>query len=393
VEGIDVGPIRPPSEAASLFLRVTRNCPWNRCAFCPVYKGDRFETRPLDELLAEVERLGDAVFALRSECGVDGRGCPTVDLPTLRRLFRSGDTSEATRHAAVWLARGGATLFLQDADALCSRAGVVEALLAALRRRFPWVERITSYARARTLARLGEERLRGLRAAGLSRLHVGLESGDDETLRRMRKGTTSAEAIVAGRLARACGFELCFYVMPGLGGAERSAEHAAGTARVIAAVARDAAPDSAGGGIPPSTTVRLRTLAIAPETPLAEMAREGRFRPLAPPEVVAEIRDLVARLAGVPARLESDHDLNLLPELHGDLASEPGPLLALLDRFLAWPLERQLLFALGRRLRLVVCLDDLEEIEEEVVAAARSLGATDEASLSGCLDRLGTALL
>ena len=138
--GFEQGPIRPPSEARSLLVRVSRNCPWNHCAFCSVYKGQRFSLRSADEVLA--------------------------DLDVMRQLL--GDRPR--------------TVFLQDANPLLTRTDDLVRIVAGIRERFPGVTRITAYARTHTLARRKLAELQRIRAAGLDRLHVGVESGCDEVL-------------------------------------------------------------------------------------------------------------------------------------------------------------------------------------------------------------------
>ncbi len=299
------GPIRPPSEANSLLVRVSRNCPWNRCAFCPVYEGDRFSLRSVDEVLA--------------------------DLEAMRELY--GD--------------GVRTAFLQDANPLATRADDLVRILEGLRLAFPKVERVTAYARAHTLTRRPLAELERIRAAGLDRLHVGLESGCDQVLALVRKGVTRAVAIEGGRRARAAGFELSEYVMPGLGGRRLSAAHAADTASALVAIEPD--------------FVRLRTTAAVPGTELHAMQERGEHEPLGELETVAEIRDMLRAMTGVTTRVESDHVLNLLMELRGDLPGDRQRLIDLCDELLGLSRERQLLFVLGRRLGWLSSLRQLDD--------------------------------
>ncbi|MHC4549718.1 MAG: radical SAM protein [Planctomycetota bacterium] len=291
--GFEQGPIRPPSEARSLLVRVSRNCPWNRCVFCPAYKGERFSRREVEEVLADLDAL---------------------------RAFH-GD--------------GPRSAFLQDADPLTTRPEDLVRILEGLRERFPRVERITTYARTQTLRRKPLEDLRRIRQAGLTRVHVGLESGADSVLALVRKGVTQADHILAGARAKEAGFELSLYVMPGLGGKALTDEHADGTAAALAA-------------IEPHFT-RLRTTAVVGGTPLFEMQERGAWEPLGETETVREIRRLLAGLAGTRTRLESDHISNLLLHLRGDLPADHGALLAHCDAYLGLPQEERRLFVLGRR--------------------------------------------
>lgn len=295
-DGFEQGPIRPPSEADSLLVRVSRNCPWNRCAFCPVYKGERFSLRSADEVLA--------------------------DLDAQRELYG---------------AEGPRSVFLQDANPLLTKPDELARIVEGVRERFPRVRRVTAYARSHTLARRSPDDLRRIREAGLDRLHVGLESGCDDVLRLVRKGTTREEQIVAGQRARAAGFELSEYVMPGLGGRRLTDAHADDTASALVAIRPD--------------FVRLRTLAVLPGTELGEMAARGDFQPLTELGILSEIRRFLAGLRGLErTRLESDHVLNLLVELRGELPAELDHLLALCDEVLALPEATLRRFLLARRL-------------------------------------------
>ncbi|MBD3236308.1 MAG: radical SAM protein [Candidatus Eisenbacteria bacterium] len=290
---IDLPPYRPPSEAHSVLLRVTRGCPWNRCAFCGMYKQLRFEVRELEEIYRDIDALREIWPQARS-------------------------------------------VFLADSDALVHprRLEIVRRVRAA----FPEAERITSYSRLSTLRRLSPEKMRDLREAGLTRVHAGLESGSARVLERACKGITPAQAIAGGRRAVEAGFSVCLYVLCGLGGEEDWEEHARETARVIAALRPQ--------------FVRLRSLALLPETPLREAWEAGRFVPIAPITRLRETRLLVERLsqlllehgdgsAETPAEIEivSDHFTNqvwvdaavVYEGIHGRVPREQARLLAILD--------------------------------------------------------------
>jgi hypothetical protein len=303
--GFEQGPIRPPSEARSLLVRVSRNCPWNHCAFCPVYKGQRFSLRSADEVLA--------------------------DLDAMRALV--GDAPR--------------TVFLQDANPLLTRTDDLVRIVEGVRQRFPRVMRVTAYARTHTLARRKLPELQRIRVAGLDRLHVGVESGCDEVLRLMNKGVTREQQIEGGRRAREAGFDLSVYVMPGLGGRALSAAHADETASVVAAMQPH--------------FVRLRTTAVAPGTPLAELHARGELTAPSEVEIVAEIRRFLAGLEGVATRLESDHTLNLLVELRGELSVQRERLIGVCDRLLGLSARDQLRFMLARRLGWIGRLEHLDE--------------------------------
>ena len=132
-----------------------------------------------------------------------------------------------------WLYVGGRTVFLQDADTLIMRTPDLVEAIKYLKKTFPSINRITSYARSKTALRKSLDELESLKKAGLSRLHIGLETGDDELLKRVHKGVTADEHIRAGRKIVRSGIELSEYIMPGLGGKDLTEQHAKNTAIVL----------------------------------------------------------------------------------------------------------------------------------------------------------------
>ncbi len=344
---VEIGPIRPPSEAKSLLVRATRNCPWNRCAFCHTYRGERFSRRSVDEIIGDIDRMAALAREIREwswRCGEGGRATKHV----LRRLVEGGArVSDALHSVALWLHQGGESVFLQDANSLLMKTEDLLTVLGHIRRTFPAVRRITTYARSRTAARRSVEDLRRLAEAGLSRIHVGMESGSDRVLAFIHKGVTAEEHVEGGRRIRAAGISLCEYVMPGLGGQAWSEEHARETARVLQAIQPD--------------FVRLRTLHVVPATDLARWTAEGRFQPLSDEEILREIRLLIFLSDKLETTLVSDHILNLLEELEGRLPQDRERLLAVIDRFFALPAEDRLIFRIGRRLGMYRFLEDLED--------------------------------
>ena len=343
--GFEQGPIRPPSEARSLLVRVTRNCPWNRCAFCPVYKGRDYGARDTADILADLDAMktaADRVTTLSQKLGQGGE----VSRPVLERVH-SDPVLRDDLPVAWWLFYGGKTVFLQDANAIASPKKKLLAVLDGIRERFPDVDRITTYSQTRTLARKSVERLAAYREAGLTRIHVGLESGSDAVLERIDKGATAAVHVEGGRRVVAAGLHLCCYVMPGLGGVSLSDEHALDTAQVLTAIQPAA--------------VRLRSLVVAPRTPLAEMVEGGQFAPLPEASMVAEIRLMLSAMGRLHARLVSDHDLNLLPEIEGQLPDDLPVLLRVCDTFLGWEDVDRNRFVFGRRAGLVGSVSDLDQ--------------------------------
>ena len=368
------GPIRPPSEAHSLLVRAIRNCTWNRCTFCPVYKGTKASQRSLGEVLADVDAMAAAARAL---------GGPGASSDQMLAALHGAAVPPEAMQVALFLRGGARHVFLQDADPCAVQPDKLVAILEHLRKYFPTIERVTTYGRAATIARRRPEDLARVVTAGLTRLHLGLESGADEVLQAVCKGATSAELIEAGRKALAAGLELCFYVMPGLGGRELSEVHAQGTAAVLRAVA-SAAPAER------PLVVRLRTTAVSPGTPLADRAAAGAFTLPDDVEAAAEVRSLIEQAGDCRFELRSDHALNLLSELEGSLPGDKTRLLAVLDEFLALPSRERAEFALGARLGVYRRLADrhdprlravlegqteglLEASDDEVLAAAARL--------------------
>jgi len=330
----ELGPIRPPSEALSLLLRVTRNCPWNRCTFCAVYKGAQFERRTEQEVMEDIDVMARAADELRDLSWRQGLG-GDVPYEIVHAVLRSPDHDEGFKRVALWLHHGGRNVFLQDADSMCIRPDRLGRIVEHLKMRFPTIDRITTYARSRTLAQRALPHLKALREAGITRVHVGLESGCDPLLDLIRKGARAEHHVAGGRKAIEAGFELSCYVMPGLGGRQYSARHA----RDSAAVLRQIDPHF----------IRLRSFFVEPRSPMVELIQRGDISLLPEPEVVREIRELVSGLYGLHGRLASDHEMNLLMEVEGDLSRGPEPILSVIDRFLALPPRDQDAFVAARR--------------------------------------------
>ena len=274
------GPIyRPPSEARSLLVQATVGCPHNRCTFCLVYKNLRFKIRSVLEIKEDLEEAarvyGDRVRTLFFPAG------NTIAMPT------------------------------EDLAEVCRKARAL----------FPGLTRITVYGSSQFIVKKGLAGLRLLAEAGLTRIHVGWESGDDEILGAINKGATRAVHAEAARLLREAGIELNAYVILGIGGQEGSAAHA----RETAALVNEAPPD----------VLRLRTFVPKVNTPLLEDVLAGRFRMLSPHQVLAET---VALLEGItaPVRVESDHYTNYI-NVSGDLPQDREKMLATLKEALTRP--------------------------------------------------------
>jgi len=211
------GPIRPPSEARSLLIRLTRNCPWNKCLFCGVYKGTQFSRRSVKEIKEDIQtitRIMQELKELSWRLGSSGQ----VDDAVITRVVHQPDHSHAYRNVAAWMYYQEYTVFLQDGNNLILPSKDLVEVLNFLRQEIPQITRITSYARAKTVSRKNLEELIAIRKAGLDRIHIGMESGSDAVLQLMNKGVTAAEQTEAGKKAKEAGMTVSEYWMPGLGG-------------------------------------------------------------------------------------------------------------------------------------------------------------------------------
>ncbi|NLA75072.1 MAG: radical SAM protein, partial [Deltaproteobacteria bacterium] len=146
------GPIRPPNEAKSLLLRITRNCPWNQCLFCPVYKRRKFSLRELHEIKNDIKtarKMYDSIKELSFRLGYGGE----INSPVINALFNDADMTESYRSLAMWMYYGTNACFLQDADNLIMKTDDLVDVLECLRENFPEITRVTTYSRSRTIAR------------------------------------------------------------------------------------------------------------------------------------------------------------------------------------------------------------------------------------------------
>ena len=174
-QGFEQSPIRPPSEAYSLLIRVTRNCPWNRCTFCPVYKETRFSIRPVDHVKQDIDSVYRYVEMIRETADESGR----LRRNEVRKAVGNGQQldPQAFNAALNWINGGMKSIFIQDANSLIIKPEDMLEILTHLMDRFPWAERVTSYARSHTIARIKDVDLAAMRAAGLNKIHIGMESG------------------------------------------------------------------------------------------------------------------------------------------------------------------------------------------------------------------------
>ena len=287
------GPIyRPPSEADSLLIQATVGCPHNKCTFCMIYKkGPPFRIRPVKEICEDIKNARD----------IYGEYVKTL-------FFPAGNTI---------------IMPTEDLAAICLYAG----------EQLSHLKRITVYGSSKYIAQKGIEELKVLRKAGLGRIHVGLESGDDEVLKRVKKGTTAAEQIKAGRMVRDAGIELSEYVILGLGGTDLTLSHAEATAHVLNSIRPD--------------FIRLRTLVPKINTFLLHQVKKGRFQILSPFQILKETKILIEKIQ-CRTILISDHYTNYI-NLEGRLPYDRPRLLKQIDEALAWDASRFRPFFIGEQ--------------------------------------------
>jgi radical SAM superfamily enzyme YgiQ (UPF0313 family) len=269
--------IRPPSEANSILLQITVGCSRNSCTFCGTYAGERFRIKS-DEIIME-----DLAFAA-AYC---------------RRQRR---------------------VFLCDGDALIVPQARLMRILDVIRTELPWVTRVGAYANAKSLKRKSLAELQELQHRGLGIVYMGLETGDDVTLRRIRKGADSAEMISMGLKAREAGFKLSITVLLGIAGPDRSQIHARETGRVLTAID----PDYVGA----------LSLMLIPGTPLHEDWRRGDFILISPAEMLAELRTMLAETSLSQGLFHANHASNYLP-IKARLPKDKTATLRLIDRALS----------------------------------------------------------
>ncbi len=336
------GPIRPPSEAGSLLLRVTRNCPWNRCLFCPVYKNEKFSKRSIEEIKKDIFAIVEAaeeVKAVSEASGLNGN----IDRQVVAKI--QSERPELLQ-VAFWLYQGSENVFLQDGDSLLLPVDQLTEILELLIAKFPTIKRITSYARSKTLLKRNIEELQRLKKAGLNRIHVGLESGNDQVLDFMKKGVTGAEHIEAGRRVKEAGLSLSEYVILGLGGEQWWHEHALDTAKVINQINPD--------------FIRVRTLAVPKVSPLYEKIVQGEFKLLYDDDVIREEKLFIENLQGINSKFYSDHILNLLENVSGKLPEDKSKMLGVISQYQSLPVDEREKFRLGRRTGYYRTMSDMQ---------------------------------
>ena len=282
--------IRPPSEAYSILLQVTLGCSHNKCTFCGTYKGVRFRIKP--ESLVEQ----DIDFAAR-------------------------------------YCRQQRRVFLTDGDSLVMPQARLLKLLKTMRRRLPWVTRVGIYANAKSIRTKTLEELKALRGLGLGIVYMGLESGDAETLKEVRKGVRVETMVTMGRKVAEAGIKLSVTVLLGLAGPERSDVHAQATGQALSAMD----PDYVGA----------LSLMLLPNTPLGRDYSEGRFKLISPIEMLRELKIMMIHTDLSSGLFHANHASNYLP-IKARLPRDKEATLSFIDRALQGdiPLKPEFLRAL-----------------------------------------------
>ncbi len=269
---------RPPSEAESLLLQVSVGCSHNRCAYCAMYREKRFAIRPFDDVVALID------------------------------------------DAAAWGPGAFRRVFLCDGDALVLPQVKLVPILETIRAKLPWVERVATYGDCRSVLRKSVEELRELAGLGLALVYHGVETGDDEAMTSIVKGSTRDQVIATADRLREAGIAHSVIVLLGIGGADGSERHARETASLLTRI--------------DPVYVGALTVTPVPGTPLGIAEAEGRFVLPTKMRLLEELRVLVADSDLTRCRFSSNHASNYLP-LRATLPDDRAAMLAAIDRVLA----------------------------------------------------------
>ena len=271
-----------------------------------MYKHEKFSLRTVEEIKGDIDSIAGLIKDMQSlswELGYDGQINRDVIIAMVEKEPEL-NTHQGFGMILNWLSSGGKTAFLQDGNSMMMPSDKLVDVLKYLRSTFPSLERCTTYARSKTLSSKSQEELTGIRKAGLDRLHVGLETGDDALLKKIKKGITGEEHINGGRKAIKAGFQLSEYWMPGLGGKEDWKNHAKNTARVL----NDIDPHY----------IRSRPFSPWTDTPIHDCYEKGTLTLLSPKEMLIELKLLIETL-NVTSKVCFDHAGNNWVNRNGQL--------------------------------------------------------------------------
>jgi radical SAM superfamily enzyme YgiQ (UPF0313 family) len=343
-QGFGIGPIRPPSESESLLLRITRNCPWNQCKFCGLYKDTKFSIRPKEHVLKDIDIIKEYLDTFKVAYKKQDNKEKMIN--DLKKSL--GENNEWAFHSALnWYRNGMKSIFLQDANSMIIKPDDMVEILLKIREEFPSVNRITSYARSHTIARISEESLERIGSAGLNRIHIGMETASDEVLKIVKKGVDKTTHIAAGQKVKNAGIELSEYYMPGLGGNEYLRESALETADALNQINPD--------------FIRIRTLAIPNYTELYKDYEKGIFTRANDIAVAEELLMFIENLKGITSTLKSDHILNLIPEVEGNFPNDKQKMIDAIKRFLDLNEYEKTIYRIGRRIGIMNSINELSD--------------------------------
>lgn len=272
----DMPLFRPPSEARSLIFQVTIGCSWNRCLFCASYKTKNFLVRPFEDVERDVVEMSGLY-------------------PKTKRIF------------------------LADGDPMEAPTDYLVKVLDLLNLRFPCLERVSAYAGPTNLKDKTLEELKTLRERKLDILYLGIETGNDDLLKKVRKGATAEQIVEVCRKAIRAGLRMSTFIILGLGGVEGSRAHAKDSARVV-------------NGIDPRFLATL-TLMVGPHGRLyEEKIMGGGFKLIDRKQSLQELRWFVEDLELTGCKFGTEHASNYLPITGMSLPGDKDEILGLIDK-------------------------------------------------------------
>jgi len=310
-----------------------------------VYNKRQFSLRSVENIIKDIDVLKNYIERIQQMVRPGGY----ADHDTINTLYNSFEEKDrvAFNAAMNWYASGMKSIFLQDANSLIMKPDDLVFVLEYIKKCFPDVDRITSYARSHTIARIKQDDLQRMADAGLNRIHVGMESGSDIVLKKINKGVNKSTHIKAGLKVKQAGMELSEYVMPGLGGIDYSIEHAMETALALNSINPD--------------FIRIRTLAVTNGTILAEETKKGAFQKPNDAMMAKELRLFIETLDGIDSYIKSDHILNLFETIDGKLPEDKEKMINIIDRFFELEPEKRVLYQIGRRMGFFRGPDDMDD--------------------------------
>lgn len=348
IKTFETGHIRPPFHANSLLLRITENCTWNKCNFCTLYKGGRFKTRPVEVIKKEIDNVAYYRDMILKHLNSDDE----FNMDKVMLEYSSiGNAQEKDCYAMVfnWIRTDGMqSVFLQDANTLVLKPAVLADIISYLKKALPSLTLVAAYGRADTLINISAEEFLLLRESGLTMIHSGYESGCDEVLKLLNKGTNRQQQVIAGQRIKQAGFNFNVFYMPGSGGKSLSHKNAIETAEVINAVNPD--------------FVRIRTFVVKEGSPMCELQKSGEFQECGDIEKLLELREMLSAIRNCNGYVISDHIINLLPEIEGWMNRDMTEILAHIDEFMKLPEKEKRKFQLARRMLLAGSLASMSRI-------------------------------